>query len=60
MTINLSHAVIGCIFAVVAFMHLVRLIYKTEVMIGGKKLPLWVSIFGVIIPALLSVWMFTT
>lgn len=51
--------VAGIIFGIIALMHLLRLIYKTEVMIGGKSIPMWVSIIGIILPLLLSIWMFT-
>ena len=44
------------IFSFVAFMHLLRLIYKTEVVIGGKIIPLWVSIIGFLLPLSLAVW----
>lgn len=47
----------GIIFGIVALMHLLRLIFKAEVIIAGKKIPMWVSIAGFIIPFILSIWM---
>lgn len=52
--------VVGIIFAIVSLMHLLRLIYKSEVVIAGKAIPLWVSVLGFIIPLLLSIWVFVT
>lgn len=51
--------VAGIIFGFVALMHLLRLIYKTPVIIAKKTIPLWVSGLGFIIPLLLSIWMFS-
>lgn len=50
--------VAGIIFAIVTLMHLLRLIFKTEVIIGGKIIPMKISIIGFIIPLILSIWMF--
>jgi hypothetical protein len=50
--------VAGIIFAIVTFMHLLRLIFKTEVIIRGKIIPMKISVIGFIIPLILSVWMF--
>ena len=54
------HALIiaGIIFAFVAFMHLLRLIYKSKITIAGKIIPMWISGIGFIFPLLLSIWMF--
>lgn len=50
--------VAGVIFFVVAIIHLLRVILKTEVIIAGYVLPIWVSIGGFIAPLLLALWMF--
>ena len=50
--------VAGIVFGIVALMHLLRLIYKSEVMIAGRIIPMWVSIAGFVIPLILSIWMF--
>jgi hypothetical protein len=49
--------VAGITFAIVALMHVLRLFYRTEVIIGGKVIPMWLSIIGFIIPLGLSIWM---
>ncbi|MHB1946809.1 MAG: hypothetical protein ACYCQI_01690 [Gammaproteobacteria bacterium] len=47
----------GIIFAIVALMHLLRLVYRTEIIIAGKVMPMWASILGFIIPLALAIWM---
>ena len=42
-------------FAVVALLHLVRVIFNSQVSIDGLDIPIWVSIVGFIIPLLLSI-----
>ena len=42
------------LLALVALMHLLRVIFKTEVIVDGTVIPIWVSIVGFIIPGVLS------
>jgi hypothetical protein len=52
-------SLIACIiFAILAVAHLLRLIFQIEVVIGGVTIPLWVSIFGIIGPGVLSVLLY--
>jgi hypothetical protein len=52
-------SLIACIiFAIVALAHLLRLVLQIEVVIGGVTIPLWVSIFGIIGPSILSVLLY--
>lgn len=39
------------IFALVAFLHLLRLSFGWEVIIGGTIIPMWVSVLGFVIAA---------
>lgn len=50
--------VASIIFGIVALMHLLRLVYKIDIVIAGKSMPLWTSVLGFIIPLLLAIWMF--
>lgn len=43
------------IFAVVALLHLTRVLLDTPVMIDSYELPMWVSIAGFIVPFILSI-----
>ena len=43
------------IFALVAFLHLLRLFFGWEVIIGGTIVPMWVSVLGFVIAAGLAV-----
>ena len=43
------------IFAIMALVHLYRLLRPFEVIIGGWTAPLWISFVGVAVPALLAI-----
>ena len=43
------------IFSLVAVAHLLRVIFQTEVLVGGATIPVWVSVVGVIVPGALAV-----
>lgn len=45
---------VGVVFLIVALVHLVRLAFGWNLILGGANIPLWLSWFGVIIPAYLS------
>lgn len=47
----------GAFFTVGALAHLVRLIIGFEIVIGRFAVPVWVSLPGALIAALLAVWM---
>ena len=44
----------GAIFLLVAIAHLVRLLFKVELTVGGYTIPLWVSAVGFSVLATLS------
>jgi hypothetical protein len=46
----------SAIFALVALIHLYRMLSHFRVVIGSHVIPQWVSILGFVIPAILS-WM---
>lgn len=41
----------------IATLHLVRLVLQMEITVGGYEIPIWFSIFGVLGPGLLAVWL---
>ena len=43
---------------VVAFAHLLRLIFHTKIMIGDTAVPMWVSVVGFIVATGLSILVF--
>ena len=47
----------GIILLFISFLHLVRLVLKVEVVVGGFVVPLWGSIIGLIVSFALSLWM---
>jgi hypothetical protein len=48
-------AIGAVVFAVVALLHLLRLLQGWEVTIDGVSVPDWVSVVGVVVPAALAV-----
>ena len=46
----------GIVFAVVAVARVVRLIMGIEIVIGGVILPMWASLLGALVTALLTAW----
>ncbi len=55
---DLALKISGVIFLLVSIMHLLRFIFKVEVIIGCWYIPLWFSIIGFIGPMFLSLWIF--
>jgi len=39
----------------VAIAHLLRLVFRVEIVAGGVSVPLWVSLFGLLVPGVLAV-----
>lgn len=50
--------VAGIIFSFVAVMHLLRLIYNWDITIAGQVIPMYVSTIGLLVAAVLAIWMF--
>ena len=48
------HRIAGAIFLAVALLHLLRLIFRWEAVIGGWMVPGWVSIAGLVVAGYLS------
>lgn len=42
------------VFSLVAMAHLLRLVLQIEVTAGGAVVPMWVSVLGVLVPALIA------
>jgi len=43
--------------AFVAVIHLLRLVFQVEVLVGGATVPMWASIVAVIGPGALALWL---
>jgi hypothetical protein len=56
---DLALKVAGVIFAVVALMHLARLVWKIDIVAATVRIPMLPSVFGFIFASLLAVWMLT-
>jgi len=55
---NMALKVAGGVFLLVSMAHLLRLIFKAEIIISGFTVPLWYSAFGFVFALLLSLWLF--
>ncbi|KTD18556.1 Uncharacterised protein [Legionella lansingensis] len=55
---NIPLMVAGFVFALVAIAHLLRIIFKWEIVASGYVLPMNVSYIGFVVTVLLSLWMF--
>lgn len=42
------------VFVLVSLAHLIRLVYNTEVIVAATVIPQWVSVVGLIAPALIA------
>ena len=42
----------------IAIAHVLRLVFHTEVLVGGKAVPMWVSAVGFVVAAALSILLF--
>ena len=42
------------VFSLVAVAHLLRLVFRTEVLVGGAAIPLWISVVGGLVAAALA------
>jgi len=48
----------GIVFTLVTLLNLSRLIFKFELRVGGKLIPLWANAMGFIVALCLAIWMF--
>ena len=55
---NFALRAAGTVFLLVALMHLLRFIFKVEVIVAGFEVPLWYSLVGIIVALMLSMWLF--
>jgi hypothetical protein len=51
-------ALSGSIFAIISFLHLIRIIFGWEIIANSKELPMIMSYFSVVAMGLLSGWSF--
>lgn len=50
--------VAGCIFSLLALVHLIRLINPFQIVIGNFVVPEYFSLFGFALATVMSIWMF--
>lgn len=54
---NLALRVAGCIFGIVAILHLLRIITGSIVIIASHSLPIWVNVMGLLVTGFLCGWL---
>ena len=47
--------VVSIVFGVVAIMHLLRVVYGVDVIVGTWDVPMYISVVGLIVPGVLAV-----
>jgi membrane protein CcdC involved in cytochrome C biogenesis len=45
------------LLGLVAVLHAIRLTLQLEILVGGVLVPMWVSVFGVLVPGALAIWL---
>ncbi len=55
---NLALKAAGIVFLLVAIMHLVRLLYRVRILIGGHRMPMFPSWIGFVVALGLGLWMY--
>jgi len=58
MNLRLPLTVAGIVFALVALMHLLRVIYQWPILIATMSIPMYVSMIGFVVALALAIWMF--
>ena len=54
---SMALTVAGIVFLVVAFLHLLRLVSRIQVMVSDYVVPLWFNAAGFVLALLLAWWM---
>lgn len=58
MSKNAALLLSGIIFVIIALMHLIRLIYSVEIIVGNYAMPMWASVLALIVSGIVSFLMF--
>ena len=48
----------GSVFAIVGFLHLLRILSQSSIQVGTLGIPLWLSGLAIIAASVLSIWAF--
>lgn len=58
MTERIYLLISGSVFAIVGFLHLLRLLSQSSIQVGTLGIPLWISGLAIIAASALSIWAF--
>jgi hypothetical protein len=50
--------IVGVAVVFFGLVHLLRIVYKAQVLIAGKEMPMWISYVAFVISAAFAAWMF--
>lgn len=53
---GMAFKIVGAVFLIMALAHLLRLFFRTEIIVGGWAVPLWFSVVAFIVTLLLAIW----
>lgn len=55
---NMALLIAGIVFSIVSLLHLLRLLFAVEIIMGGYMIPMWVSWLGLVVTFILALIMF--
>jgi hypothetical protein len=50
--------IVSILLGIIALAHALRCVFHTEVLVGGRVIPMWISAVGFVVAAVLSVLVF--
>ncbi len=51
-------ALLATVFlSLVAVLHVLRLVFQTQFIVGSTEIPMWASVLAVVVPGALAVWL---
>jgi hypothetical protein len=50
--------IVSILLGIIALAHVLRYVFHTEVIVGGRVIPMWISVVGFVAAAVLSVLVF--
>ena len=53
-----ASSIVSVVLGIIALAHLLRFVFHTEVTVGGTVVPMWVSVVGCAVAAVLAILVF--
>lgn len=45
------------VLGLIAVVHLLRILLRVPISVGGQRVPVWTSVLGAVLPGVLAVWL---